>query len=87
MSRSTPAEFEVKDWDTSTRVLSGLDMATQSSEARKAVELGFFVPYPDIQIQTGLKSIAVQIFNHQKITDLFLTNVSATRAHLVVQHH
>ncbi|KAK5123322.1 hypothetical protein LTR85_002753 [Meristemomyces frigidus] len=76
MNSTTCAEIEVTDWDLSTRVLAGLDMTARLFEARKAVELGYFTPYPDSKVQHQLKTVAVGIYNHQKITPLFLANVT-----------
>ena len=63
--------FEATDWDMSTRVLKGL---TGVYETQQGLD-GSSQQYPEAQVQHELKTIAVRLYNHQKMTKLFKENV------------
>lgn len=65
--------FEAEDWDMSTRVLSGLQ---PPAKGMTMYDRRYDGRYPDSQAQLLMKSVAVSLYNHQKMTEMFKPNVS-----------
>ena len=63
------ASFEVTDWDMSSRTLTGLKAGRLPDDGQRE-------EYSDSKVQHELKTIAVRLFNHQKMTKMFQEHVS-----------
>jgi len=76
--------MEVTDWDGRTVVLTGLELSSMPSQTRIAIKEGYVHPFPDGKVQGQLRTMAIYLYNHQKMIPIYQANVSsALRAHVV----
>ncbi|EMC94387.1 hypothetical protein BAUCODRAFT_546740 [Baudoinia panamericana UAMH 10762] len=64
-------EFEVTEWDLSTRVLRGLSLGFDPAAARRSYEQGETDKRSNRKVQEELRSVAVSLYNHQRVTAIF----------------
>ncbi|KAK3698560.1 hypothetical protein LTR37_016887 [Vermiconidia calcicola] len=60
-------------------VLTGLDFSMKPENARYEADKGFIKPFPEIKVMHTLKSLAVMVYNQEKLTPYFHGNVCEGR--------
>lgn len=68
--------MEIADWNNGSIILIGLSNNMKPADARLAVEQGLLQPMPDRRVTSQLKTIATYLYNHQKMTPIYQSNVS-----------
>lgn len=56
-------------------VLTGLDFSMKPERARYEVEKGFIKPFPEVKVMHQIKSLAIMVYNQEKMTYLYHSNV------------
>lgn len=60
-------------------VLTGLDFSMKPDRARFEAEKGFIKPFPEIKVMHQIKSLAVMVYNQEKLIPCYHGNVCEGR--------
>ena len=70
--------MEVTDWNGRAVVLTGLELSSMPSQTRIAIKEGYVHPFPDNKVRNQLRTLAIYLYNHQKMIPIYQANVSDT---------